>query len=195
MSDYRQITVSCVMPLYHRSFTPGHLQFITTSAYRRTPLFRDEGFCREFVSVLADLRGTKGFTLTGWVLMPDHFHLLLRTEPADAVRTIIKLLKQQTAFRILSTLRDATDNLDREELLERLRLPPTVHDESTYRVWQRRFYPFNIYTERKRSEKLNYMHNNPVKRGLVAHPGEWPWSSWRFYFLGDASVLAMDRLA
>jgi putative transposase len=41
---------------------------------------------------------------------------------------------------------------------------------------------------------LNYMHNNPVKRGLVSAPGDWPWSSWRFYFLQDASILRMDRL-
>ena len=48
--------------------------------------------------------------------------------------------------------------------------------------------------ERKLEEKLNYMHNNPVKRGLVRSPGDWPWSSWRFYFLQDASILRMDRL-
>ncbi len=60
--------------------------------------------------------------------------------------------------------------------------------------WQRRFYPFNVFSEKKRQEKLNYMHNNPVKRGLVSAPGDWPWSSWRFYFLQDASILRMDRL-
>jgi hypothetical protein len=38
------------------------------------------------------------------------------------------------------------------------------------------------------------MHNNPVKRGLAASPGDWPCSSWRFYSLNDGSVLEMDRL-
>ena len=61
-------------------------------------------------------------------------------------------------------------------------------------MWQRRFYPFNVYSEKKRLEKLDYMHNNPVKRGLVKEPGEWPWSSWRFYFGRDASLLEMDRV-
>jgi putative transposase len=73
-------------------------------------------------------------------------------------------------------------------------LPPTVHDESHFRVWNRRFHPFDVYSEAKLREKLSYMHNNPVKRGLVSSPGDWPWSSWRFYFLHDASVLRMDRL-
>ncbi len=80
------------------------------------------------------------------------------------------------------------------KMLTRLQLPPSVHDESHYRLWQRRFYPFSVFTEKKRQEKLKYMHNNPVKRGLVSSPENWPWSSWRFYFLQDTSILRMDRL-
>jgi putative transposase len=79
-------------------------------------------------------------------------------------------------------------------MLTGLRLPPTVHSDSRYRVWQRRFYPFNVYSEKKRLEKLDYMHNNPVQRGLVSSADQWPWSSFRFYYLNDSSVLSMDRL-
>ncbi len=74
------------------------------------------------------------------------------------------------------------------------RLPPSVHSDSRYRVWERRFYPYGVYSEKKRLEKLNYMHNNPVKRGLVRSPEEWPWSSFRFYYLNDTSLLSMDKL-
>ena len=52
----------------------------------------------------------------------------------------------------------------------------------------------NVWSEKKRLEKLNYMHNNPVNCCLVKEPGDWAWSSWRFYYLGDASVLAMARM-
>jgi hypothetical protein len=41
---------------------------------------------------------------------------------------------------------------------------------------------------------LHYMHNNPLKRGLAKHPGDWPWSSWRFCFWNDASILGMDKM-
>jgi hypothetical protein len=80
------------------------------------------------------------------------------------------------------------------KMLARLTLPPTVHDEAHSRVWQRRFYDLNVWSDKKRLEKLTYMHNNPVKRGLAKGPGDWPWSSWRFYFRGDASLWAMDRI-
>jgi len=52
------------------------------------------------------------------------------------------------------------------------------------RVWQKRFYDFNVWTEEKRIEKLRYMHRNPVKRGLVARPEDWEWSSFRAYACG-----------
>ncbi len=48
-------------------------------------------------------------------------------------------------------------------------------------IWQARFYDFNVWTRRKQVEKLRYMHENPVKRGLVLEPGQWAWSSFRDY--------------
>ena len=50
--------------------------------------------------------------------------------------------------------------------------------------WQARFYDFNVWTDRKRVEKLIYMHRNPVKRGLRETPEQWRWSSYRFYIVG-----------
>jgi len=94
----------------------------------------------------------------------------------------------------LRLLRASPSNAWCARVLARLRLPPTVHDRSTFRVWQRRFYPFGIYSEEKRLEKLNYMHANPVKRRLVDSPDLWPWSSFRFYHLGDDSILKIDRM-
>jgi len=182
------------MPFYGRTYSPGQLQFITSSTYRRAPLFLSERFCRCFVRRLERLRQEMKFLLIGWVLMPDHFHLLLRPEPAEITPLILKGLKEETATRILKALRENSQYPWCRKRLARLRLPPTVHDESQYRVWQRRFYPLNVYSEKKRLEKFNYLHHNPVMRGLVSSPGHWPWSSWRFYFLHDASVLAMDRL-
>ncbi len=94
------------MPFYKRSYSPGELQFITTSTYRRAPLFLSERFCRCFVRRLERLRQEMKFLLIGWVLMPDHLHLLLKPEPAETTPLILKGLKEQTASRILKTLRE-----------------------------------------------------------------------------------------
>jgi len=73
-------------------------------------------------------------------------------------------------------------------------LPATVHSRTRYGVWERRYYPFHGYSEQKVQEKLDYRHVHPVKRGLVCSPEQWPWSSFRFYYLNDVCVLKMDRL-
>lgn len=182
------------MPFYHRTYSPGQLQFITTTTYHRAPVFFSPRFRHCFVQRLEEVRQEIHFLLIGWVLMPEHFHLLIKPEPADTTPLILKGLKEESAERILGVLGENLHYPWCRRMLARLRLPPTVHDESHFRLWQRRFRPFNVFSEKKIQEKLNYMHNNPVKRGLVSSAGDWPWSSWRFYHLQDAPVLRMDRL-
>jgi REP element-mobilizing transposase RayT len=103
-----------------------------------------ERFCRSFVDALADVRKATGFLLIGWVLMPDHFHLLPRPESAEATSRTVQLLKVRTAMQILKLLRENQHSAWRRKMLARLALPPTVHDESHHRVWQRRLYPYGI---------------------------------------------------
>jgi putative transposase len=182
------------MPIYGRHFEPGQLQFITSSTYRRLKLFNSQRFRWVFVEVLRQLRQETGSLLIGWVLMPEHFHLLVKPEPAESTTRFMQELKKRTAQRIIATLVENAPYSWCCQMLRRLRLPSTVHSDSRYRVWQRRFVPFNVYTEKKRLEKLDYMHHNPVKRRLVRSPDLWPWSSFRFYYLNDSSVLTMDRL-
>jgi len=177
-----------------RSFARGQLQFITASTYRRAPLFRSARLAQAFVTQLQELRHEFAFRFYGWVLMPDHFHLLLKCEPDALTSRVIQQLKHRTAARIPKILRAHPRHAWCRRMLERLHLPDTVHDGSHCRVWQRRFYPFGVYSQKKLLEKLTYMHNNPVERGLVKSPGDWPWPSWRAYYLEDASALPIDPL-
>ena len=127
--------------------------------------------------------------------MPEHFHLLLGPSTLADPSQIMQRLEGRIARFILKNLRENSTNSWRRRMLGRLTLPATVHDEAHFRVWQRRCYDMNIGTEKKKLEKLNYMHSNPVKSGLVKEPGDRPWSSWRFDHLEDSSLLAMDRTA
>src|SRR5260370_1108861 len=60
--------------------------------------------------------------------------------------------------------------------------------------WQRRFYDFNVWSAEKLREKLEYMHANPVKRKLVVHPKDWPWSSWSHYVKGEEGLIRIDSV-
>ena len=169
------------MLIYGRPFEHGQLQFITTSTYHRSRLFACHTFCWMFVEVLRQLREETGFLLNGWVLMPDHFHLLIRPEPPEATVGFMQELKKPSAHQIIAALARNQGNFRCRALLARLRLPPTVHSDSYHRLWQRRYVPFNVFTHKKHMEKLDYMHNNPVTAKLVPSPDRWIWSSFRYY--------------
>jgi len=105
--------------------------------------------------------------------MPEHIHLLVSEPEAGSPSTVMQVLKQRTARALLPKPR-------RRDPRQR-----NLFGESAERrsFWQARFYDFNVWTTKKRVEKLRYMHRNPVKRGLVESPELWRWSSYRFYLL------------
>ena len=125
-----------------------------------------------FLQVLEQVRRQYGFVVVGYVVMPEHIHLLISEPQRGSVSTVMQAIKQSFASKLLRRLREASD--PRQGSLWSLALE---HGH----VWQRRFYDFVVFTRDKRTEKLRYMHRNPVKRGLVLEPGDWSWSSYRYY--------------
>lgn len=98
--------------------------------------------------------------------------------------TVMQVLKQRFARRLLSQLRRASR--PRQLSFWDTEAVAAAH------VWQRRFYDFNLWSEHKRIEKLRYMHRNPVTRGLVSEPEEWRWSSYRQYAYGEAGPVRIN---
>jgi REP-associated tyrosine transposase len=115
------------------------------------------------------------------VVMPEHFHLLIGEPQRGNPSLVMQVLKQRFARRILQQARRRAACLGGS-----LRLPNLEH------VWQTRFYDFNVWTTRKHVEKLRYMHRNPVKRGLVPEPDQWPWSSFRSYAYGEKGMVLIN---
>jgi putative transposase len=182
------------MPKLRRFYEGTNLHYISCSTYRRTRAFDSERFKFAFVDILRELRSELEFKLVGYVLMPEHFHMLIWPSPMADPSRIMQSLKERTALYVLDQLRKNQQFPWCQKALSRFRLPPSYHGHAKCRVWQKRSFDMNIYSEKKRLEKLDYMHANPVKRRLVKEPGDWPWSSWRFYYLGDTSLLAMDHV-
>ncbi|MGH9432601.1 MAG: transposase, partial [Terriglobia bacterium] len=92
-------------PLYHRHFEPGQLQFIASSTSRRAPIFSNPACCQFFVQALRAARSKFHFRLIGWVLMPEHFHVLLQPASSQSTSDIVKDVKQRSAFTVLKALR------------------------------------------------------------------------------------------
>jgi putative transposase len=166
-----------------RIYGRGHLHFITFSCYRRVPFFRSVRAKNVFVQILDQVRDRYGFSLVGYVVMPEHVHLLIGEPAKGTPSTVVQVLKQRVSRR-----------LRRKKSASAAQLSLTfAHGEGTLpRFWQRRFYDFNVWSLKKRVEKLHYMHMNPVKRKLVAHPKDWPWSSFSFYANPKHGLIRVD---
>jgi len=139
----------------------GHLHFITFSCYRRRQRLEPRTR-RMFERALERARAKYGFRVFGYVVMPEHVHLLASEPEGVSLATAIKAMKQSVARR------------------------------EGGRFWQERYYDFNVWSERKRVEKLRYIHRNPVRRGLVESPEQWAWSSFSHYLTGERGVVEIE---
>ena len=118
--------------------------------------------------------------MLGYVVMPEHFHLLITEPQKRTPSTVMQALKLGFARRVLA------------QMHRRNPAQTNLFEHSPQHIWQKRFYDFNVWTEHKRIEKLRYMRQNPVKRGLVASPELWRWSSLRPYFLREAGPVSVN---
>jgi putative transposase len=169
-----------------RRYGHQHLHFITCSCYRRMPLLRAARARDVFLKILDEVRTQYQFLLVGVVIMPEHFHLLMGEPPSSNPSRVMQVLKQRVSRKLRRKRR-------RRITSAQLRLWQEPVSAGLRCFWQRRFYDFNVWSQKKKAEKLHYMHMNPVKRGLVAHPQQWPWSSYCFY-AGEESRIPFDRV-
>jgi len=167
-----------------RYYGKGHLHFITFSCYRRLPFLKSAHARDVFVQELARVRNEMNFRLLGYVVMPEHVHLLLGEPLQGTPSAVLQKLKQRVARRLRKRRKTAS--------AAQLRLPFEDDGEALRAFWQARFYDFNVYSRGKEKEKLNYMHANPLIRKLVKHPKDWPWSSWSFYAKREAVLVRID---
>jgi putative transposase len=147
----------------HRYQQAGDFHFITFSCYHRRPYLASAPNRDLFESALERMRVRYGFVVLGYVVMPEHVHLLVNEPKIGSLDRAMQALKLSVSVR------------QRE-------IP----------FWLTRYYDFNVFSAAKHKEKLRYMHRNPVVRGLVAKPEDWAWSSFRHYATGVEGTVEVE---
>ena len=154
----------------------GQSHFVTFCCYhRRRLLVTDEGR-QIFESALERVRRSFGLQVYGYVIMPEHVHLLLSEPRQDTSSDGTAPLKPKIGLNGPPVLSDALKSL-KQGVSRRL-----IGDAEHF--WQKRYYDFNIRNYSQFVEKLRYIHRNPVKAGLCERPEDWEWSSFRHYATG-----------
>jgi putative transposase len=141
----------------------GCFHFISFTCYHRLQHLGSPAARELFERSLEVMRIRYDFVVCGYVVMPDHVHLLV-SEPKKAALS---------------------------KAIQALKLSVSVQSKERP-FWQPRYYDFNVHNEEKRVEKLRYMHRNPVKRGLVEKPEQWKWSSFRHYATGEMGTVEIE---
>ena len=160
---------------------PGALHFVTGNLINRVPIFSQERCCLAFLEVCATLLQQWPSKIIAYVLMPDHFHLILNPQDGN-IKGFAGALKSLAANRII----ELTD--DRRFLLKKPDANGNLH-----RVWQESFKAIPLWSAWMIWQKINYIHANPVRARLVPSARDYRWSSFRALYLDSGEPLAVDH--
>ena len=156
---------------------PGHAHELTFSCYRRLPLLSRDRTREWLVEAIEDARGRERFDLWAYVIMPEHVHVLIHPrEHGYEVSRILWRIKRPLGRRAVAYLR-----VNAPSFLARLTVKRGDGKQET-RFWQAGGgYDRNIVEPTTVRNVIDYIHLNPVRRGLVERPDDWIWSSARWY--------------
>ncbi len=141
----------------------GDFHFLTFSCFHRCAYLGTAEARDLFEAALERVRQRYLLAVAGYVVMPEHVHLLVSEPRSATLARAVQALKLSVARR-------------------RAERP----------FWQARYYDFNVWSAEKQAEKLKYLHRNPVARGLAEKPGDWPWSSFRQYLTGVEGTVEIE---
>ena len=154
----------------------GNCHFVTFRCSGRRSLLSTPPMRQIVISVLGDLAGRNGTHVSGFVVMPDHVHATLWFDDDRRLPEMMKTWKRLSSHYLLIHLEQYNPAM--------LPLLADVRNGREIRAfWLQRYHEFNILSQDKLREKLDYLHFNPVKKGLCAAPEDWLWSSARWYLL------------
>ena len=154
------------MPIGLKRFQEAEtLHFITFSCFNRLPFLASYRPKETIETILEQTRSRHQARIYAYVLMPEHIHLLINEPPSILVAQFLKALKQITSRKLKGDHRH---------------------------FWLPRYHDSNVHGEKERSEVIRYIHRNPTKRGLVACPGDYRWSSFNHYATGIRGVVEIE---
>jgi putative transposase len=158
----------------------GHAHELTFSCFRRFPFLSKDRTCEWLAASVRAACADLEFSLWAFVFMPDHVHLIVHPErPIYDVAEFLYAVKQPTSRRALDFLRKESP-----DWVEKLKVRRGRRTE--YHFWQPGAgFDRNITEPRTLERMVEYLHLNPVRKGLVASPADWKWSSAGYFLRGQ----------
>ncbi|MDY6875006.1 MAG: transposase [Chloroflexota bacterium] len=173
------------LPRFH---IEGHVYYITTVVYNRLPIFTKSAYVIPLIDSLNFYRYQHRFRLLGYCIMPDHLYLIIWLYGESTVSEIMHDYKRFISGRLARQAKVEGN----QAWLDAFRAAGEETGRGEHKVWQDSFWDKIIYNERTLRQKLNYIHRNPLRAGLVECPEDYPYSSYRDYVLGNQTLIEVD---
>ena len=155
------------------------LVFITTTITNWIPVFENKKYAELVVMQLDETAKYFKNLILGYIVMPSHVHLLIGMSDYSTLSKFMQSFKSITSRK----LKDLITN----EYLNSLKV------NGKYQLWQRRFDDLVIYSEKQFKIKLDYIHNNPIKDGLIENPIDWQYSSALDWLSNKDGLIKIDK--
>ena len=165
--------------------------FVTFSVVEWIDVFTRNDYRAIVVDSICHCISNKGLVVHAWVLMTNHVHLLISLENEDhaTLPGIMRDMKKYTAMQLIKNIRENPQESRKEWLLNMFQRAGRNNSNNTnFQFWQQDNHPITIKDDEQCSKVLAYIHNNPVKAGLVDQATDYPWSSARDYIIGKGKI-------
>ena len=163
----------------------GDFHYVTFSTYGRRSLLSTPLARQIVISILGRLVREGKVRVSGFVIMTDHVHAILRFDDDTDLPGVLQMWKSMSAHQLRKRYEKTMP-----DIIDHLRAHRSGREVVCF--WQRRYYDFNISTRKKLHEKLTYMHENPVRKGIVKSAAEYKWSSALWYLFHRSVGVLID---
>jgi len=184
----------------------NHAYFVTSKVIYGIEIFRYQMPCQIMMDNLRFYEQRFKFDLFGYVIMPNHIHLIIWPRAKHTISDILRNLKEYSAKQIIAEIKNnretlaprpelgknntraglgscsSQEGLNRNQILVKFQKAARNIKKQKYKLWQSRNWIENIYSQRFLQQKLDYIHNNPVRAELVKNPADYPYSSFNNYY-------------
>ena len=165
-----------------------NIYFITSTIVKWIPIFTTPKYLNILFNNLKFYQKKYDMEIFAYVFMSNHFHLVCRCQN---LKEAIQSFKSYTAKKIINEL----ENDNNYELLKLLEIFKLKHKSgSKYQIWQEGYHPKQIIDSKSLVQKINYIHHNPVRKGLVSNPTDWKYSSAKYILDDEYSEIKITRI-
>ena len=169
--------------------------FVTSTVVAWVDALSREYYKEIVCSSLVHCQKEKGLLLHAWVIMNNHIHLIVSAEPGFLISNIMRDIKKFTSKRIINAIADNPQESRKKWMLNMFEFAGRNNNSNEeYQFWQQDYHPIALDTPEKTMQRLNYLHENPVRAGIVWQPEHYKYSSATDYYLDKPGLIPINRL-